>query len=1279
RLVERHEMLRAVFGEDATQRILPVEQVPMCAVPVHDLTGLAPDEAAEQRAGVERHFRDEGFDPARPPLFRFAIVRDRAGDVLHFACDLIVADGPSLFLLLDELATLYDAPDAALPPIGFSFRDYVLEQRRRAPALAAARDYWAARLDRLPGPPALPVLPGDPTGVGFTRLSALLERAGWAAFQRHASAHGLTAVGAVMTAFAQSLAAWAEAPEFCLNVTLATRRAMHPDVFRLVADFTGNVLLAIPPRDGSSFADHARAIARQLAADAERAEHSAVQVMAALSGRRRSPVAMPVVFTALLGYATLLKRPVAIDAIGRYLGGATRTPQVWLDAQALEAEEGLHLSWDLREGVLAPDVASNMFAGFMAHVRRLAEDAAAWDEPAAPASDAADLAPRRAANATAARLPREPIFAGILRQAGARPEVEALVAADRRLTFAALADEATAAARSLVAQGLRSGDLVAVVMPKGWRQIVAALATVLAGGAYVPIELPAPAARIRDLVERAGARFALVHEAPLLDWPCTAHRLDRLPPAPEASLPEVAAGDLAYIIYTSGSTGTPKGVAMAHDAVSNTLHDVNGRFAVGPGDRVLGLSSLGFDLSVWDIFGVLGAGGALVLPAPESLRDPAHLSALATGEGVTLWNTTPAYLKLMMEAPGATLPATLRLAMLSGDWIPLGLARRMLAEHPGVRLVSLGGATEAAIWSIWHPIDRVEADWTSIPYGRPLANQRFHVLDEGMASVPTGEIGQLHIAGAGLAEGYWRDPDRTAESFIRHPETGERLYRTGDYGRYLPDGAIEFLGRRDAQVKIGGHRIELAEVEAALMRLPGIAEAVALPIDDAGGNRRLAAAYRTDGGVTPEVRGTLAEILPSYMIPAVLLAVDRMPLTANGKVDRRALADRAAERLAGARPPQAQAAARLVSPPATARDPDRFVAEMMASAGVLQDEAARCAFVASARGTRRDLGHLPAVALPPAPPRENGPERRSVRRFAVGPLSRERLSALLAPLQSMPTAEGTRRRYASAGSTYAVQVYLVVARGGVEAGLWHYDADAHRLSRLGECPVSPASLHVATNRPMAAAAAVTILLIGDLAAIRPIYGELAPDLMRVEAGGIGHLLEETAAGLGIGLCAVGWLDMAPIAAVLRLTPDHMLVHALVAGEPATVAPHVVASGPDPELRDLVRGAWRRVLGHDDFADDASFFEVGGNSFLAVALQTDLAGRLAAPPSVTDLFRHPTVAALARHLGGGGPAAPVPATPAPTPVAPFDPLAERRSRRLAARLNGGSHPVYAAGE
>jgi len=478
-----------------------------------------------------------------------------------------------------------------------------------------------------------------------------------------------------------------------------------------------------------------------------------------------------------------------------------------------------------------------------------------------------------------------------------------VIAEERRLTYGELAGEAEAVAAWLRRCGARSGGLVAVVMEKGWEQVVAVLGVLQAGAAYLPVDPSLPAERIRFLLAQCEPGLALTQRRVdrAVAWPASFARLcvdEELPRegAPHTGSPP-SVEDLAYVIFTSGSTGTPKGVMISHRGAVNTILDVNERFAVGPRDRVLALSSLSFDLSVYDLFGPLAAGGAIVLPPSSDSRDPARWLELSRRERVTVWNSVPALAQLLVEyveGHGETIGETLRLVLMSGDWIPVGLPDALRARAPRACVMSLGGATEASIWSILHPTDRLAPGAPSIPYGKAMANQRVYVLDDTLAPRPVWVPGEIYIGGDGVADGYFRDPERTAERFVRSPRTGERLYRTGDIGRLLPDGAIEFLGREDAQVKVQGFRIELGEIERALERAPGVRAAVVVPVGERHGAKSLIAyVVPADASARPDaddLRRSVAATLPAYMVPTRLLFVEGLPLTANGKVDRGALA-----------------------------------------------------------------------------------------------------------------------------------------------------------------------------------------------------------------------------------------------------------------------------------------------------------------------------------------------------------------------------------------------------
>jgi amino acid adenylation domain-containing protein len=441
-------------------------------------------------------------------------------------------------------------------------------------------------------------------------------------------------------------------------------------------------------------------------------------------------------------------------------------------------------------------------------------------------------------------------------------------------------------------------------MPKGWQQIAAVLGTLMAGGAYLPIDMALPEARIAHLLKDGDIRSVLVisGEVPqaVHDRGCVALDVTALAPGRQEPIEPARSsqGDLAYVLYTSGSTGLPKGVMISHRSAVNLVADMNRRFSAGAQDRWFAISQLHFDLSVYDIFGALSAGGALVMPDTDRLTDARHWLYLATTAGVTIWNSVPAIVQLLIEEAmeaGLPLPPSLRLVMMSGDRIPVPLPGSVTALSPATRVVSLGGPTETTVWNICHPIDEVDQHWRNIPYGKPTANNRYHVLNAELAPCQDWVCGTLYAAGTGLAEGYWKDDARTDERFFEHPASGERLYDTGDEGRYHPDGTIEILGRSDFQIKLNGYRIEIGEIETLLVSHEAV-DAATVVCQEVADNKHLVAfivsttAVVQTAALKSVLRTYLKERLPDYMVPRRIVFLDCLPLTGNGKVDRKALA-----------------------------------------------------------------------------------------------------------------------------------------------------------------------------------------------------------------------------------------------------------------------------------------------------------------------------------------------------------------------------------------------------
>ncbi len=834
RLIQRHDMLRAVVDVNGYQRVL--DEVPALDLTVHDLRGRGADEVRNELERVRAEMDHRTHEPGEWPLFelRATLLDEQA--ILHVSIDFLIADYVSIYLLLEELQMLHRDPAAKLHKPSVTFRDYLIAERslRQGQRYERDRQYWLQRIDELPGAPELPLL-DNPTKTGparFRRYELKLGAGEWSALQDAAARQTLTPSAVVLAVYAEIIARWSRQARFTLDLTLLNRLPLHPDIGRIVGDFTSVELLAVEHDRTATFTERAKALARQLFDDLDHRLYSGVAVLRELARRRGSEDAlMPVVFTSAIGLGGNLPD-------WELTQGVSQTPQVWIDCQAMETAGGLRVNWDVRQGVLHADAIDAMFAAFESLLFLLATSETAWHaiDPVELPAEQQDR--RQQVNSTSAPIPDLLLHEGVFTAARRAPDRPAVIAQNHEpITFGELAGRAHAVAGWLRARGCRQGQLVGVVMDKGWEQVAAVFGVLLTGAAYLPVDAHQPEQRRKRILDD-GVDLILTQSwsSPRNCLPagCSVLDVDLLAPVPAPAQPparQCAPGDLAYVIYTSGSTGVPKGVMITHRSAVNTVAHISTLFGVGAEDRVLCLANLGFDLSVYDMFGVLAEGGCLVIPDPERRSDPSHWTTLAREHQATIWNTVPAQLHMLSEflrtEKDLNLP-TLRLALLSGDWIPVGLPDQIRSRLPGLQLISLGGATEASIWSIYHPIETVSAEWHSIPYGKPLPNQRFHVLDANLRPCPDWVPGELFIGGEGLALGYLGDPEKTTERFIVHRDSGERLYRTGDLGRYRSDGEIEFLGRQDHQVKIRGHRIELAEVEAAIQANPAITSAAVI-------------------------------------------------------------------------------------------------------------------------------------------------------------------------------------------------------------------------------------------------------------------------------------------------------------------------------------------------------------------------------------------------------------------------------------------------------------------
>lgn len=907
KLIARHDMLRAIVTEDGHQRILPT--VPHQAIKIEDLSQA--NEAERQKRLEEKRvsLQKESADLTAWPHSHLSFTKlaaDGAGH-LHMKLDIWCTDGRSIQIMFDELAAFYDQPDLALPETDLSFRDYMLaiQQYESGPEWQKSFAWWQERLRHLPPPPPLPIrrIPRADGLQTFVRLDDRLDANQIKALRGHASRRGLTLACVVLAAYAEVLGRWSGVSDFSVNVPRFNRLDWHPDIDQIIGEFASFSLLEVRGNGEAPFEAHARAIQQQMWQDLEHQSVSGVRQLREYARHRggMEAGAMPIVFTTLPERRSGDSGDIThrLEFLGEIVQLVSRTPQVWIDCQYGEYADGLMFNWDVMESLFPPGLVRAMFESFSALLKRLATEDEAWTTSAPLDLPAEQRASRAAANATHAPYAEDTPLAAFLRHVESSPDAIAVIdAAGVDLTYRALAQEAAGIAAQLASQGAKAGDRIALLLAKGWRQPAAILATQMLGCAYVPLDSANPPDRVARIL-------AIAHPVALVtDWDAvgvTDLPILRLAAKPSGNfhpIPQAPAFDgdaILSIIFTSGTTGQPKGVMIAMRGIANALQFSQRHFAIGAADRFIAITGLHHDMAMFDIFGPLMAGGATVFPDAGRDVDPGHWLELIGRHGVTLWNSVPRFMELLVEEAerqAKALPEGFRQVILGGDWLPVDLPGRLLALQSGIKVTSAGGPTETTLWNILHDaFDRSE-DCPSIPYGRPTSNSCYHILDDRLQDRPDWMPGEMYCSGVGVSPGYFDDPALTAEKFVIHPVSGERLYRTGDRGCYRPDGAIEFLGRRDFQLNLGGYRADALEIEAAINSCPGVRDAVVVAHGDKGAAAKIVAFYQADEAPPSEekLRAWCGKRLPPPLVPRAFQCIEGYPLNANGKVDRQALA-----------------------------------------------------------------------------------------------------------------------------------------------------------------------------------------------------------------------------------------------------------------------------------------------------------------------------------------------------------------------------------------------------
>ena len=924
RVVERHESLRTVIIENDGEPLAQIRSDVDASLPVESLERFdATAREREVRARLQAALSDP-FDLARELPFRARLLRLAPDEhVLMATFHHIATDGWSVENLLRELSALYAAFAAGradpLPPLTLQYGDYAAWQREwlSGERLQKPLDYWRRRLADAPAVHALPLdrpRPADGVRIGGSwrqRLPASLHRALTDLGRRH----GATLFMTLQAAFAVLLARWSGEPDVVVGTPVANRP--RQELAPLIGFFANTLALRTTVANEATFAQ-LLAQTRDGVLDAFEFQQLPFELLIEALNPSRSLNIAPLVQIMFslqdIDEAAALALPgVAVEAVVPDLVNA----KFDLNLSLFETGDGLEACWDYSRELFDTETIADMGAAFATLLHGIVRDPAARIDELPLLDDAARARVLALGVGESGAYPEHVcLHEFIERQAARAPDAVAVIQDDVRLRYGELNAAANRLARRLRRLGVGPDVPVAVVMERCPVQITCLLAVLKAGGCYVPMEPDYPAERLRYLLTDSAPRVVIAQtaaadalrrliadveelrdvtvldlERDAADW--RDESSDDLSPAQIG----LSSDHLAYIIYTSGSTGRPKGVMNAHRAIVNRLLWMQDAYPHEPHDKVLQKTPIGFDVSVREIFLTLLAGAQLVLARPEGHKDPAYLVDLIGRERITVIGFVPSMLQAFLDHPRVAGCDSVTRIFSGAETLTAALVRRCRDRFPQARLHNLYGPTEAAVSvTAW---DCPEAALPEvIPIGTPGANVRIRLLDERGRPVPRGMRGEIHIAGRQVARGYLNREALTAERFVAdpfHDGADARMYRTGDVGRQRPDGAIEYLGRNDFQVKIRGQRVELGEIEAQMLACAGVKQAAAVVHDRGHGDQRLVAyvvpveADLGDEALLAPLRTHLQAQLPPHMLPAVYVCLDRLPVTANGKLDTKAL------------------------------------------------------------------------------------------------------------------------------------------------------------------------------------------------------------------------------------------------------------------------------------------------------------------------------------------------------------------------------------------------------
>ncbi len=897
KLIQTHEVLRYRFYENGTQELVegPVE----VSVPFTDIQNLSDEKKAEYISYKRSEVFNHKFQMDTPPLVYFEATRIRKDQtIIHFCHDGLVVDGWSHENIVKDLDYYYSNPEVEVRKLDCSYRKYCeyLENMKESEIYQLSHDYWMNWADNMPGNPQLPFV-NSPDNVLHTHTRQVLRTFSKKEYEQIvtiAKEWDVSAFSILLTLYGMSIARCSENQHFLLNVPMALRPPIFKDIWDMVGECSNFMLFDFDNQKGESIKEFVIRNNSRILELLDYAVYSGIELLSELQKKKGQRVSVPVVFTSTLDVPYRESEKI----VKTYT--KTHTSQVWIDAVLMHRQNDVIFTMDCVEEIIPAEVAEEIADLFILGMRELLEDNESWTykkELSLPDKVIKEIQP------CTRKSMSSDLTVGQLLKGSFDAHKDKIHLYTEEATFRY--GDSWRIINHINNEALKNGigpkDTIGIYTGKGVEGVWAELACAVANIVFLPFDTALPQKRLLECIENNNIKAIYTDEShykyirdiytgTVLVVPT--HVIDEKEDCQEIYHP-AEGKDISYVINTSGTTGLPKSIRIKNAGFAECLTYTNNQFNITAEDNAIAITSLCHDMSLYDVFGMSIAGGGIVIPTEEKSKDPMHWKMLMEKYPVTIWNSVPAFMDMYVSyGVDNTLGLDkVRYIFLGGDWVKPELiirARRMFANAV---VVSVGGPSETTLWNISHVVKDEDLKNDVIPYGKPFPSARYLILNDNMEICPVQVPGTMYVEGICVADGYAGNSEETEKKFVEW--NGKRIYNTGDRGAYTKDGEIIFLGRTDSQVKINGKRIELSAIENEFDNIKGIRNC-AIVYDK--GKQVLMAFYVSEENLMEQfLRQEIKKCLPDYMVPSLIQRVDRMPLTMNGKIDRKRLIEMASE------------------------------------------------------------------------------------------------------------------------------------------------------------------------------------------------------------------------------------------------------------------------------------------------------------------------------------------------------------------------------------------------